>query len=117
MHCSYVAKPNVKCGSSSAHQPRVVSSAPPPPGAELAGSLMPDGACRNRFLNLLLNGGHSEANAPLHPWKVNQRLLRSTDDLLNEHKTPEFEDKPIIICDRAIILAIEHASALIRIEP
>ena len=35
-------------------------------------SLMPNRACGNRFLDLLLNGGHIETGAGLHRWEIDQ---------------------------------------------
>jgi hypothetical protein len=36
--------------------------------------------------------------------------------LLDEHETPELVCEPIVIGDRAVVLAVKQASALVRIE-
>ena len=78
--------------------------------------LLADRTRSDGFVDLRLDGGHIEAGAALHRREVDQRLRRLPHDLLHEHETPELVGEPVVIGDRAIVLAVEHASAFVRIE-
>src|SRR6266478_7675511 len=86
----------------------------PPPIAiarSLAGGVRLDG----RF-DLRLHGFKIEARALLHGWEVDGSLGQFAHHLLHEHETPELVSEPVVVGDRAIVLAVVHAGPLERIE-
>src|SRR6516162_10653639 len=70
----------------------------------------------DRLVQGLLDGLHIEAGAVLHWRELDQTLRRPGHLLLNEHEAPELVRKPVVVIDRAIVLAIEHTGALIGVE-
>src|SRR5215469_1938433 len=86
--------------------------APAAPSALLVSCL----ACHG-LLDLGLDGFKIKARSRLHWWIVNRCLGEFPDNLLHEHKAPKLIDEPVIIVDRAIILAVVHAGSFVRIKP
>src|SRR6516225_4692855 len=68
------------------------------------------------FLNLSLDGFKIKARAGLHRRKVDRRLRKFSHDLLHQHEAPKLVGKPVVIGDRAIVLAVVHTGAFIGIE-
>src|SRR5262249_27279218 len=80
------------------------------------GELLAHPAGCDCLLDRLLHGRHIEASSRLHRRKFDEGLRSLRNFLLNESEAPELIDEPVVVGDRTIVLAIEHAGALIRIE-
>src|SRR5262245_37686419 len=81
-------------------------------------SLLARGALRrfHLLLELGLECFEVEARALLHRRKLEERLRRLGNLLLDVGEAPELEHEPVVVRDRPVVPAVVHARALERIK-